>query len=291
MLKEVYESLIRKRWELGFVQNGLESIFKEGGMRVDWVKNPFQDRWFADPFILDVTEDYIYVLAEEFQFSSKKGRIAKLFINRKTLVIEKCSIVLELPTHLSFPSILRKDGKVFVYPESCRSGHLDLYEYIEKEEKLEYRQTICDDAVWDSVMTYHDGCPLLFTANKNDFYLDIYKWNPGKSRFLPYRSIVSEKRNSRMAGQLFEYGGETYGPFQNCEKEYGGHIDLKRIEYLPEDIQFSIVRELYSPHKKRRIALHTLNEYKGVVIIDVGGYDYPIIGSFLHRFVRFLRFK
>ena len=99
MLKRIYERLIRSRWELGFVKGGLDGVFSDGPLEVDWVVNPYRDRWFADPFILDVTDDYIYVLAEEFRFNNKKGRIAKLFINRQTLKIERFIILLELPVH------------------------------------------------------------------------------------------------------------------------------------------------------------------------------------------------
>ena len=174
MLKSIYARIIRSRWELGFVKGGLDGVFSDGDLKVDWVINPFRDRWFADPFILDMTDDYVYLLAEEFQFKTKKGRIAKLSINRKSLQIEEYSIVLEQPFHLSFPNILRKEGRVFVYPESCLSGRLDLYEYNSDKDKLEFIQTICDDSIWDSSMSGLFGETLLFTANRDDYHLDIY---------------------------------------------------------------------------------------------------------------------
>lgn len=50
-------------------------------------------------------------------------------------------IILECPTHLSSPTILRCDGKVYVYPENCRSRQLDLNEYDPKNENLTVVQT------------------------------------------------------------------------------------------------------------------------------------------------------
>lgn len=78
-----------------------------------------------------------------------------------------------------------------------------------------------------------------------------------------------------MAGQFFEYGGEIYCPFQNCEKTYGGHIDLKKVA-LTEDGQFIFtkIKELHSPHYRYIEGLHTLNEYKGVAVIDVKGFNF-----------------
>ena len=128
-VQKLYTKLTRTRWELGLIHDGLDGAFSDKQLIVDWIENPFKDRWFADPFILDVTEEYVYILAEEYSFSERKGRIAKLWVNRKSMVIERFKILLETSTHLSFPSILRKNGKIYVYPESAYSGRLDLYQY------------------------------------------------------------------------------------------------------------------------------------------------------------------
>ena len=279
----LYRRLIRSRWELGLVKGGLDGVFAEGALDVDWIINPYRDRWFADPFILDVTDDYLYVLAEEYEFKTRKGRIAKLSINRRTLQIESFVIVLELPTHLSFPNILRKDGHVYVYPESCYSGRLDLYEYDSEREKLVYVKTICDDAIWDSSIVNIIGVPQLFTAKSNDYYLDIYDWDINTNRFIYHQSIHSEKKDSRMAGQLFDYQGKTYMPSQYCEKVYGGGVIVKEVVKKDDSYSFIEVKRLESSHPTRRIKLHTLNEYKGIVIIDVGGYDFPGIARLMHK--------
>lgn len=280
-MKSLYKRMLRSRWELGLVKGGMDSVFADRPLEVDWIVNPYRDRWFADPFILDVTDDYVYVLAEEYEFKTQKGRIAKLSVNRRTLKIDGFVILLELPTHLSFPNILRKEGHVYVYPESCYSGKLDLYEYDSRQEKLVYVQTICDDAVWDSSIAHVTETPLLFTSRTNDYFLDIYSWDPGKNRFVHSQAIPSPDKSSRMAGQPFVYRGKTYIPTQYCEKVYGGSVVVKEV--LPEGDSFSFrpVKRLDSPHPKRRIRMHTLNEYNGVVIIDVGGYDHPWFGQWM----------
>lgn len=275
--------LIRNRWELGLVRGGLDGVFSDSAFMVDWITNPFRDRWFADPFILDVTEDYVFLLAEEYEFKTMKGRIAKLCVNRKTLRIDNFVILLELPTHLSFPSILRKDGHVYVYPESCHSGKLDLYELNPQKDKLIFVKTICDDPIWDSVIVDIIGRPQLFTANKNDYSLDIYEWDSQIDRFVYSRSITSKDKSSRMAGQLFEYKGKVYMPSQYCENIYGGEVLLKQVSICGEEYCFNEVKRLKSTHPFRRDRLHTLNEYKGEVIIDVGGYDFPLVAKCMRR--------
>ena len=281
--QKLYAKLTRTRWELGIVRGGLDRVFTDDQLVVDWIENPFRDRWFADPFILDITDEHILILAEEFQFSTRKGRIAKLFVNKQSLVIERYEILLETPTHLSFPSILRRNGDIYVYPESALSGNLSIYLYDSNNEALIYVQTICDDSVWDSVITDIFGENLLFTASKNDYYLDIYKWDSKLSRYVPYMTQESTKKNSRMAGQFFSYNGDIYCPRQDCERNYGNARDICRVDRDEKGFHFSIVKQLRSPHKTRREALHTFNEYKGVVVIDVNGFDYPFVGNTLKK--------
>lgn len=272
---QIYKKLVSLSWHLGFVCEGLDGVFKDGPLSVSWVKSPYKDRWFADPFILDVTEDYIYLLVEEFRYGSPKGRIAKLTVDRRSFEIIDLKIVLEEQTHLSFPNILRKNGKVYVYPENANGRKHNLYEYDEASEKLVFVQTICDDVIWDSCITEMFGKKQMFTAHRDDYHLDIYDWDESRNRFLLSESIESKEKNSRMAGQFFEYRGKIYCPFQNCEKTYGGHIDLKEVG-ISEDGQlcFTKVKELHSPHHKYKEGLHTLNEYEGVAVIDVKGFNY-----------------
>ena len=277
----LYKRLIRSRWELGLIRGGLDKVFADTQLEVDWIVNPYRDRWFADPFVLDVTDDYVYVLAEEYEFKTQKGRIAKLSVNRKTLRIDGFVILLELPTHLSFPNIIRKEGRIFVYPESCYSGKLDLYEYDSHQEKLVFVQTICDDAVWDSSIVMVSGVPQLFTAREDDYHLDVYSWDTGKSRFVFSQSVRSADRSSRMAGQPFSYDGKVFIPTQYCERIYGGGIVIKEVLSSGNTLSFKTIKRLESPHPLRRAKMHTLNEYKGVAIIDVGGFDYPWFGNMM----------
>lgn len=291
MKQPLYKRLLRSRWELGLVRGGLNGVFSETPLEVDWIVNPYRDRWFADPFILDVTDDYVYVLAEEYEFKTQKGRIAKLSVNRQTLQIDDFVILLELSTHLSFPNILRNGGHVYVYPESCHSGKLDLYEYDSQQEKLVFVQTICDDAIWDSSIVNVIGIPQLFTANKNDYFLDVYNWDVATSRFVFFKSIPSAEKSSRMAGQLLKYREKTYMPSQYCERVYGGSIVIKEVVVNEGIYSFREIKRLDSPHPKRRIKMHTMNEYKGLVIIDVGGYDFPWIAKQMNRISLFLKKK
>lgn len=293
-LKKLYLKFIGTHWELGFIENGLDGVFSNKPLKIKVIKNPPKDRWFADPFILHVDENEIHLLAEEMLNSKDIGRIAKIIVNRKTMMIEKLDVVLELPTHLSFPNILRYQGQTYVYPENCLSGKQDIYEYDFENDKLKFLQTICDDVIWDATMTDFFGEWLLFTANKNDFNLDIYKWNEAASRFKPYLTIPSDRRNSRMAGQLFKYNGKIYCPCQDCSKTYGGSVVVKEVESNNGNFVFREVKRVSSNVRNKNVGLHTLNEYKGVVVVDLKSYNHPFFGKinmFVYRLYKMLKKK
>lgn len=272
-------------WSIGFVRGGITSIMESDTYEVDWLQLP-KDRWYADPFILDVTKTEILLLVEDYTYDCFKGSISLLHIDRKMMAITKRKVVLELPTHLSFPNILRKDDKVYIYPESAQTGKLILYEFDAANEALIPCTTICDDVIWDSDITDLFGEPLLFTAAHNDTLLDIYKWNEMTMRFIPWKSIPSEKRNSRLGGSLFEYKGNIYYPAQDCEDNYGAAIEIKKICLKDGEFEITEIKKLTSTHPQLKHGLHTLNQYKDIVVIDVHGYRYGWVGEVIAKLVQ-----
>ena len=127
---------IKEEYNIGFVDNTYEDIISGKPLSVKWMAHSYKDSWFADPFILDVTDTQIYLLVEDFYYPIGRGRISLLKVNRKTYVCEERIPLLTLNTHLSFPAIFRIGNEVFVYPESGLSGKLKLYRY-ENEKMIE----------------------------------------------------------------------------------------------------------------------------------------------------------
>jgi len=280
--KIISHRLWTKRWTIGFVEGGIPAIMNSDSIKATWVHLPL-GRWFADPFVLEVTDLEIQVLVEDFEYAKGKAVISLLKINKETMKIINRKVLLDLPTHLSFPCILRKDGEIYIYPENCASGKLDMYRYDSLSETVSFYKTICRDSIWDSVITTDFGEPLLFTARQDDYHLDIYTWDDAEKIFVYHQSVRSDLPNSRMGGQSFRYRGNIYYPAQDCSQNYGGAIDIKKIDYNHETQSFtcSTIKKLQSPHHMFQLGLHTLNEYKGYAVIDVQGYRYPRIISII----------
>lgn len=71
---------------------------------------------------------------------------------------------------------------------------------------------------------------------------------------------------------FFEYGGKVYCPTQDCTETYGGGICLKQIEMVDGQAVLHDGRILRSPSRRYGLGMHTINEYKGVVVVDLRGW-------------------
>ena len=287
-IKDLYRTQTRGSWEIGFVADGLDGVFSDNPRYV-WAQNPYRDEcWFADPFILDVTEDYIILLVEEMRYAVHKGRIAKLTINRHNMSIEKMDILLEENTHLSFPNIWRNGNDVYVYPENYAGGGLNLYKLVDNATRLEKVRALCREPLTDAVMTDVFGERQIFSTkmpNPNGDELYIYTLDQSL-RVMHTESVGFQDNHARMAGQFFEYKSKIYRPAQDCNETYGGAIIIESVEKRGNRYVFQPVKRLTSQHPHLRTGMHTLNEYKGVVAIDVMGYEHAL-GRLISRCVKY----
>ena len=184
----IFKRLTSSSWEIGFVVDGLQGVFSDDPQYI-WVKNPYKGEcWFADPFILDVTDDIITLLVEEMSSELGKGRIAKLTINRRTMAIEKMDILLEEDTHLSFPNIWREGNDIYVYPENYEGGGLNLYKLVDNATRLEKVRQLSAEPLTDAVMTDVFGKRQIFSTKMPNPLLKSYSKIP--PRRMPREPLV-----------------------------------------------------------------------------------------------------
>ncbi|MBQ7631500.1 MAG: hypothetical protein IJS82_01905 [Paludibacteraceae bacterium] len=286
-LPKFLSKLTSSKWDLAFIKEPIEDIVSGKPIHFIPVKNPYSDEyWFADPFILDVTDEYIYVLVEAMPATNHKGVIAKLTIQHDTMTIVKMDVILEEPWHLSFPDIQRRGDKIYILPEAAYSKQLHVYELPNTNDgKLKKVKTICDDIIWDSTITDYFGESLLFTAHQNDFYLDIYRWDKESEMFTLSESIHSDKQNMRMAGALFKVGERIYCPSQiSTPYNYGIGVELKEISHIDGEWKLTSIRRINPPKGLLTNGLHTFNTYKGLTIVDSHSYHH-LLGLIVNKLV------
>ena len=132
-LKNWYVNFTQLRWTVGVADFDPKAILDpKSKLKIHWVKHHCRESWFADPFILSITEDYVYILVEEFIYSLNRGRISRLKVNRHNWKLERIDPIIEQKTHMSFPAYYWENGEVYIYPENTLTGKLTLFEYDEE---------------------------------------------------------------------------------------------------------------------------------------------------------------
>ncbi len=292
-LRECIKTITAERWNIGFIQNSMESIVNGDDIIVRWINYKCKKSWFADPFVLDVTEEEIILLVEEFYKPIGKGRISKLRVERNTQKLLSSEVVLELPTHLSFPYIFRKDSvlenyikeidqdvvssfesHVYVMPENGESGCLYIYKYFPKTNKIKRLCSVLDQAVADAVPVEINNELFLFCTpgeKPNGKSLHVFKWFKKEKKFKFYKEISFEENIARMSGDFFHYQDKCIRPTQECNIQYGHAVTLQEMDI--SNLSFKEIRRFYSVHPTLNVGSHTFNMYKGVIVTDALGFD------------------
>jgi hypothetical protein len=170
---------------------------------IRWMKHTYHDRWFADPFIVNEDEKYYIVLVEEYMRDSKKGRIAKLTVEKENFRLIENETILDIDTHLSFPNPITLD-KRYVFPENSQYGKLQCYFFNNK--RLEKTNIIVDMPLADAIIfEYKNIWYLLATIGKkcNGNILSVFKSNLPLENYHLIQQIEFKDNIARRAGNGF----------------------------------------------------------------------------------------
>ena len=284
-IKRAYMKFTVQEWNVGFISEDLDDIIGGAPLKMRICRHNYRDRWFADPFILDVNDKYIYLLVEELYNKWGKGRITKLTIERNSNRIVLVEPILQLNSHLSFPAILRTGDSIFIYPENAKGYGLALYSYDHRLNDVEFVKVISSKPLADAVITEILGEKEIFateipTHNGNT----LNQYSIGDSELSLKRQHIFSSNIARNAGDWFSLNGTTYRPAQDCNNCYGEAVILQRVTKNNGKLEFSDVRRIKSTSWKYSTGCHTFNHYKGITVVDVHGYAYPILGRLFESF-------
>lgn len=268
-------------WNLGFITDDITDVIKSDKLNIHWMKHNYTDRWFADPYLLEVTDKQIVVLVEEFCYKLRKGRIARLVVSRPDYVLQDMKIILELPTHLSFPVIYRKDNEVYVMPENSKSGGIVIYRYDEQNLKLEKVQEVSMLPLTDAtIVKLKSGEEYVFSTklpNPNGDELQIYSFD-GKTMLMdekPIASVSFPSNIARNAGDAFYIDEQMYRPAQDCNKCYGNGIVIQKVNKEGNTFMFETINSFHSANPDYSLGYHTFNMKKGLIVVDGHRYRFP----------------
>ena len=273
MFGNLKQKLLHYTWDLAYfnLSNNKITEFESGKAII--IKNPYRTKWFADPFVLSYSNGKLELLVEEFDSNIKRGRIARLLIDTNKRIIEDCVIVLDLPTHLSFPAIYRENNVIYVTPENSASGALFIYEYDRERDKLVNQQLLHPEPLTDAIISkIGEKYKMYATCLPNPNGNCLYEYE--SDNFLgPYKKtseLVYNRSTARMAGYIIhEDDGKIIRPAQDCTNGYGEAVIL-----FEKDKE---LKRIAPPGMFMYSGLHTFNTFGEVGVIDLKKYDYYIV--------------
>lgn len=288
-LKQLAERVYRLEWNIALVENTLEELFQGEQLNLRMLNHSYTDRWFADPFILGMKDNKLFLLVEEWMRKENKSRISKLTINLEDFSLESTIPVLEMEKVLSFPAIYQKNGKIYIYPEMSENGVSRIFEYDTEHNSCISSEILSQRKVIDGVMTDLFGETLLFGTekpNSNGKSLNVYR--KSTDGFEQSDIIHFSENIARMAGNFFSYEGNIYRPTQDCNKTYGNGVVIQRCDLQDGKLRMDNVLRLYSTDEKYRFGFHTFNMYNNVIIGDALYFKHPWIRKVAKRVYTYL---
>lgn len=283
-------------WGIGFIEDSVDNVvLSDGPIKVRWVKG-LKDRWFADPFILESSPEKIMVLAEEYCYKNKKGRIARLTIDRKSMTIEDYKIILDKDTHLSFPFIIRKGDDILIVPENYKSGVQTIYKYDALSDTLTPFEKFNDGTFTDAVLFENDGKKYMITTqepNPNGSILDYYELDADYNVTGKIRQFEFEGRTARNGGDIFKIQDRVFRPAQICDHRYGEGIEIQELIFADGKIEKFIPLKRLMPQSFRwSEGLHTFNvapDDDRLIVIDGHGFRFLLLGKTVNSIAKLIK--
>jgi hypothetical protein len=239
---------------------------------------PGKDRFWADPNIVSGNGEW-YVFFEELLYSTGKGHISVLKLGEDGKISQPAR-VLEKPYHLSYPFVFSWEGVYYMIPETSQNRTIELYKCKHFPDEWEPAQVLMKNVrAVDATVFFHESKWWMF-ANIAEcegsetldelflFYADDFRtdaWTPH-----PLNPLVSDIRNARPAGRVFEHNGFLVRPAQDCSTGYGGATNLNKIVKLNEQEYEEVLIQSVKPSwGENMVGLHTVNVDPRLTVIDL----------------------
>lgn len=270
-----YAAFIKQGWTLGIAPG-------DASPEAGWIKAGKLLRslgggdFLADPFVVPGMNGRV-LLCEWMQAKRGRGVIARVELDGQGAIADIQLLIDWPPYHLSYPHVVRIDGKLYCSPESCHSRSVKAFELSADARSVVSERTIFDGfPAVDPTLVQIDGrwwlfCTSAFDGRSNSHLYAFHAAQP-QGPWTPHRAnpIVVDVASARPAGRIFKYGNAWYRPAQDCSERYGGALRLSRIERLtPEDYDESPCWSVLPPvGRGGRHGVHTINCGDSVTVYD-----------------------
>ena len=202
----------KNQWFISIKKNDRD-LFNLDGLKHNY---PPEGKYWADPFLYQRDgKDYVFYELYDYE----KGVIAYSEIN-EDMSFSEPTIVLELPHHISYPSLFEDGGELYMVPECGASKTIDLFKGLLTQFNLvAYRY-------W------------LFTTAQPQLKHNLVVYT-SESLLGDWQLLISQEvENSRSGGKIFDYGGKLIRTVQDGIGGYGSGIIFKSMTIDLENLIF-----------------------------------------------------
>ena len=234
---------------------------------------PAKDRFWADPFVIEVEGRY-YVFIEEYLYQTGKGHISVIELDRKG-VVQGPTKILERDYHLSYPHVFEWNNHYYMVPESASNRTVELYRSTSFPFEWELEKVLMTDIrAKDATLAEIDGTWWMFvTIAEHSIPDELYLFSAETplGPWTPHRRnpVKSDVRGCRPAGKLFYWNGDLYRPAQDSSGRYGYAISINRIIHIDAKMFCEEeVSKIVPNWRKDLIGTHTLNSSDNLTVTD-----------------------
>jgi hypothetical protein len=242
----------------------------------------------ADPFPFE-KDGQTYLFCEETLAPDPKGFISYVRLDGNGRPIGATEKALDRPYHLSYPFVFRRDGVIYMIPESADNRTVELYRATRFPDEWTLERVIIDDLLAvDATLLEQPGHLWLFMTLAGmgapaTEELHVYHAKSVIGPWEPHRKnpVIADVRSARPAGRIFRHDDQLVRPAQDCSRAYGGAIVFNRIDVLTEkeyrETEIARVDPIWLP---KLTGTHTYNFTGTVEALDGRRYALkPRLGS------------
>ncbi|WP_349359929.1 hypothetical protein [Stappia sp.] len=238
--------------------------------------------YYADPFLWRYKER-LWLFVEEFVYSDRLGRLVAMELDDR-LRPGPVMPILPLRTHASYPFLFEEDGRLYMVPETCALGTLDLYvcEAFPDRWRRVRRLREGVDAV-DTALFRQGGWWWLVTCEKpagadGGRGLCVYRSRDLLDGAFEPLPVNAERQFAdrdfgygRGAGSVFADGEGLLRVMQKNETYYGEAVEVRRISGLERDSYSEVAVAEGHPleHVARLVSPHHISMHGDAVAFDV----------------------
>lgn len=195
-------------------------------------------RYYADPFLFSHAGK-THLFCEEYPLSTRRGIISVAEVSPDGSIGAFRSVI-ERPYHMSYPFVFKHDGQIWMMPETCESGALELYRADRFPDRWVLDRVVIDGIrACDATIVQMDGqyCMILTSTRWNGSTSDKQRVFYGSSPLGPWTEhgaglLRLDSVCARPGGSAFRLNGRLFRPTQDCSTRYGGALTLLETEDL-----------------------------------------------------------